>query len=178
MNERGQVFTGTVSGDIAGRDINNHHTTVLAPLPTESQLQSKFAQRTGIWCPKPAREWLEHLLDVHAFTVRELRASWKANSIGWSAEHNQRRINTPRLEAVFIHTIVWLALAASAEAVIRLFGDDARNSLWKMAATAGEVAFYMACFMQFTAQMLVPRRVALRVARVCAHCHCSGASPK
>lgn len=177
MSGRDQVFTGTVSGDIAGRDIHNH-TTVVAPLPTESQLQSEFAQRTGIWCPKPAREWLEHLLDAHAFTVRELRSSWKANSIGWSAEHNQRRINTPKLEAVFIHAVVWLALAASADAVMRLFGDDAKDNLWRMAAVAAEVAFYLVCFMQFTTQMLAPRRVALRVARVCANCHRSQSSPK
>lgn len=69
-----------------------------APKP-EFQLQKEFAEQTGIWCGKPAREWLECLMDKHGFTGRELGTSWRGGSIGWMDAENRPRISTPLVEA-------------------------------------------------------------------------------
>jgi hypothetical protein len=68
-----QQFNAGIEGGVALRDV--HNTTIYPaalPMKPESQLQAEFAARTGVWCPKGAREWFEELLDQDGFTVREL----------------------------------------------------------------------------------------------------------
>lgn len=164
MSAREQVVMGSVFGDIAGRDVV-HHTTVAAPPLTESLLQVEFAQRTGIWCSKPARQWLEYLLDKEGFTVGELRMGWQANSIGWSADKNARVINVPRAEAVFIYLVLGLCSFGVIEALIRYFSSPDRTSLWPIAALACEIFLYCVFLLGAARYLIAPRQVALRVRR-------------
>jgi|GEM_PF-3157440 len=165
-----QDFLGVVEGGVAGRDVNHHHnnrTTVLqfTQQKPESQLQSEFARRTGIWCPKPAREWLESLMADHQFTARELAVSWKAGSIGWHAETNEKRIVTPWIEAAFVYLMGLMALP-----VIAIF------VFWTFAPTVIKPGNALALFALACSWVLIglmvnrfmwqPRRVAQRIRRV------------
>lgn len=155
-------------GQAAARDINNHNTTVLqiSQLKPESQLQAEFAQRTGIWCPKPAREWLEHLMEHHRFTARELVVSWKAGSIGWSADKDIRRIITPWIEAVFAYGMVGiLGVYFLAVAGHYIWGGGA-DYKWAMAVAYGIGAMYVGMCWMANRFILWPRRVALRIQRI------------
>lgn len=162
-----QEFNGTVEGGVARRDIVNHTTVVHMPeRRPESQLQTEFAQRTGIWCPKPAREWLEHLMEDHHFTVRELARAWKAGSIGWNADKDAKRIVTPWIEAAFaygmagIMSIYFFVLAAEL-----VFGASSEKK-WAMALFYGIGLVYVGMCWMLNRFMLWPRRVAMRIKRI------------
>lgn len=166
-----QQFNACVEGGVAARDVHNiahqHQTLVRFPdRKPESQLQAEFALRTGIWCPKAAREWLESLLNDDGFTVRELSRSWRAGSLGWDARTNERRISTPWFElfgaaflmvailSLFLVTfLVWATtpIPRSIAADVTLFG-------------IGFVTMGTMWLVEW--QMLRPRRIALRVRRV------------
>lgn len=155
---------------VAGRDVKveHHNTTVLQfpQLKPESQLQAEFAQRTGIWCPKPAREWLEHLMENHQFTARELVVSWKAGSIGWNAEKDTKRTITPWIEAAIAYGMVgFIGLYFLAVAGHVIWGSGADNK-WGMAVVYGIGAMYVGMCWMANRFMLWPRRVAQRVRRI------------
>ena len=128
---------------------------------TESQLQAEFAQRTGIWCPKPAREWLEGLMEHHQFTSRELAASWSAGSIGWNARKNEERVVTPWVEAAFAYCVV-AGLAAYLGSISLLYLLGAINQ-WGAAIVYGLATVFCAMCWVVDRHLLWPRRVALRV---------------
>lgn len=163
---RHQDFHGDVGQVLQASSVNQYTALVqLSERRPESQLQAEFAQRTGIWCPKPAREWLEHLMENQRFTVRELAVSWKAGSIGWSAEKDTRRINTPWLEAVFAYGLVAaLGLYCLAMAV-PLIWSNAEGTQWAKTAVYGLCLIYLGICWMAHRFMLWPRRVALRVQR-------------
>lgn len=82
MSARDQVFTGTVTGDVAGRDVvNNIHVGHARP---ESELQALFLKHTGIDCRREAREQFELLMLEHGFTGKELSRAWRFGSLVWS----------------------------------------------------------------------------------------------
>ena len=153
-------------GQAAVRDINNHNTTILQfpQLKPESQLQAEFAQRTGIWCPKPAREWLEHLMEHHRFTARELTVAWKAGSIGWNAEEDTKRVSTPWIEAMFGYSMVGImGIYFLTLALQWIFTPEAKNKWVAMAAVYGVGLLYLGiCWMSYRF-MLWPRRIAIKV---------------
>ena len=152
---------------VAGRDVNHHKTTIfsLAEQRPESQLQAEFEQRTRIWCPKPAREWLETLMEEHCFTARELSVAWRNGSIGWNAEKDEKRIVTPWIEAAFAYgVIVILALYFLSLAYHFIFGPGAGMNNG-MALLYGVGAMYFGMCWMANRFMLWPRRVALRVRR-------------
>ena len=155
-------------GQASARDINNHSTNVvhLPERRPESQLQAEFAQRTGIWCPKPAREWLEDLMEHHRFTARELAVSWKVGSIGWDADKDNKRITTPWIEAAFAYSMVaLLGIYFLAIAGHFIWGSGAGNK-WGMAVAYGIGGMYLGLCWMANRFMLWPRRVALRVRRI------------
>lgn len=184
-----QHFDGPV-GQVAGQDVNNEgprasnhigsiqggHNQITsrainihAPFPDpkpESQLQAEFAQRTGIWCPKPAREWLESLMAEHRFVARDLAVAWKAGSIGWNPNTDAKRIVTPRLEGVFAYgVVIFMALYCIAATLKIIWGPQAENG-WAGAAIAGVLAVYFGVLGTVWRFMVRPRRVAIRVRRV------------
>lgn len=132
----------------------------------EYQLQEKFAGSTGIWCGKPAREWLERLMDCHGFTGRELGTAWRGGSIGWMGEENQPRISTPLLEATLTRFLIgWAGLYCFGMAVaflLHALGGGDNNKL-AMLGVAGAVGLFLAVFWMGQRYVLLPRRVALRV---------------
>jgi hypothetical protein len=175
---REQVFKAPVS-QVAGQDVTNNvshninttikHETTVMQFPErrpESQLQAEFAARTGIWCPKDAREWLESLLEHEGFTVRDLSMAWSAKSVGWNAKTGERSINTPWIEAVggwFLVTLVTvLLLSVSLSWVLapspRTFAADL--------AVFGAGAVYLVMVWLVCRSMLWPRRTAMRIRRV------------
>ena len=82
MSARDQVFTGTVTGDVAGRDVvKNIH---LQPQRPESALQAAFKRDTGIHCNREVRELLETLMHDHNFTAPDLRRAWNTLSLVWN----------------------------------------------------------------------------------------------
>ena len=165
MTQR-QDFHGDVGQVLQAKSVNQYTALVqLAERRPESQLQTEFAQRTGIWCPKPAREWLEHLMENQRFTVRELAVSWKAGSIGWSAEQDARRINTPWLEAVFAYGLVAVLGIYCLAMAVPLIRSGTDGAQWAMAAAYGFCAIYLGTCWMAHRFMLWPRRVALRVRR-------------
>lgn len=155
----------------AGRDINNNsRLTVLqfsqSPYKPESQLQAEFAQRTGIWCPKPAREWLEHLMEEHRFTAKELIVAWKAGSLGWNAERDVKKIVTPWIEAVFGYGVAGaMSILFLAWVFPFIFGQGYKPETAWAAVLGGGTVFLGVCWMS-NRFMLWPRRIALRVRRV------------
>jgi hypothetical protein len=156
---------GSNGGQAAGRDINNVNLHLGPPKP-ESQLQVEFAQLTGIWCPKPAREWLESLMEHHRFTARELVVSWKAGSIGWNADKDTKRVITPWIEAVFAYGIAGLVgIYFLAVAWHTIWGNGA-DQKWGMAVVYGTGAMYLGMCWMANRFMLWPRRVALRIKRL------------
>lgn len=142
----------------------SQHTTVViaSDKKPESQLQQEFRQRTGISCGKPAREWLECLMEHHGFTARELGASWRGGSIGWDYDSNQRRISTPMTEAALARGIVaWAGLYALAMVLAILLVPPERNVVAILGAT-GAVTLFGAVFWMAQQYVLWPRKVALR----------------
>lgn len=130
----------------------------------ESQLQKEFAERTGISCGKPAREWLEHLMDRHGFTRRELGASWRGGSIGWDYEANQPRISTPVVEAALTRFLIGWAglycLAMVAAFLLNALGSNGNK--FAMLGVAGALGLFLAVFWMGQTYVLWPRMIALR----------------
>lgn len=142
--------------------------TVNVTLPAsrpESQLQAEFEQRTGIWCPRPAREWLELLMEKHCFTARELSVAWRAGSIGWNAEKDQKRVATPWPEAVLAYGAIGYIAAYFLLLAYHFVWGDGAEARWGIAMLYGVGAIYLGmCWMAYRF-MLWPRRVAQRVLR-------------
>lgn len=157
-----QHIHAPINGHVAGRDV------IIKTLESkpESQLQAEFAERTGIWCPKSAREWLESLLAEHGFTVRELRLAWGNSSIGWHATKNEERITTHWFEAFFAWTMAGvLTLYVLVYALNALTADwSAADLRWKMSLGALVlIVVYMGTCWMLSRFILLPRRVAIRV---------------
>ena len=163
-----QEINSNVDGGVAGRDnihTENHRTTVLQihGEKPESQLQSEFAQRTGIWCPRLVRETFEWLMENHGFTARELCMAWRANSLSTDANRQQIKIITPWFEAVFGWTMLALvALFFLLLAVPLIFNNDHHN--WAVPATLiGTGCVYLGMMWIVSRSSLIPRRIAIRV---------------
>lgn len=151
----------------AGRDIHNHHTTLVQQDAREWQLQAEFAERTGIWCPKPAREWLEHLLQHHGFTVQQLARSWRNNSIGWSAQRNAYCINAPWLEGAFLSGLSLFCLYAVIEALVKFYTSTEPRWLWDGVEALIQIVASIGLFTVMVGPSLQSRRTALAVRRAC-----------
>lgn len=159
----------------AARDISNHtfhstfkHQTVIQ-LPErrpESQLQAEFAARTGIWCPKEAREWMEDLLEHHGFTAPELAIAWNAKSLGWNAKTETRNINTPWIEAAGGWALVGLVAALLLSVCVAWLLASAPRSIAADLSVFGALAVCMGMVWLVFRSMLWPRRVAMRVRRI------------
>lgn len=171
-----QVCVSTHDGQAAGRDIHNHHQAMVVlaappapPVPTESQLQAEFAQRTGIWCSRPARQWLEQLLEHHGFTVRELEVCWKARSIWWDKKRNSHRIAAPWVESLLAYAmLVVVGLYGLATSALAFASAPAAD---KSAATAFFMVFVVlfgGVYFMVDRFMLWPSRVARQVQEVSA----------
>lgn len=98
MSARDQVFTGTVTGDVAGRDVvKNIH---VGPERPESELQAAFKRDTGIHCGRDVRLQMERLMDHHGFTSQELARAWKAGSMVWHEPTKRLRSSAGKLDMV------------------------------------------------------------------------------
>ena len=99
MSARDQVFTGTVMGDVAARDIvKNIH---VGPERPESELQASFKRHTGIHCGRDARLQMERLMDHHGFTSQELARAWKAGSMVWHEPTKRLKSSARKLDMIF-----------------------------------------------------------------------------
>ncbi len=170
-----QVFEAPV-GQVAAGDIKNstinatiRHETTVIQLPErrpESQLQAEFAARTGIWCPKPARLWLEDLMEHHDFTARDLSMAWSAKSLGWCANTGERTINTPWIEAAGGWAMVALVTVLLLTVSITWAVSSAPRSVVADLSVLGAASVYLGMVWLVCRTMLWPRRIAMRVRRV------------
>lgn len=98
MSARDQVFMGTVTGDVAGRDVvKNIH---VGPQRPESELQAAFKRHTGIHCGRDVRLQMERLMDNHGFTSRELARAWKVGSMVWHEPTKRLKSSAGKLDMV------------------------------------------------------------------------------
>ena len=98
MSARDQVFTGTVTGDIAGRDVvKNIHVPAARP---ESELQAAFKQHTGIHCSREVRLHLEQLMEHHGFTAQELARAWNIGSLVWDQQERRLKSSSRKLDVI------------------------------------------------------------------------------
>lgn len=150
----GQKFNGNVN-QVAGRDIINE-----AKRP-ESQLQAEFAEHTGIKkCPKPAREWLEDLLERNAFTISELAVSWKTGAIGWNEKKNAPRMHTDWIDAAFAYLMCFLPISCMLFIAVKAMLSDNKIGIIVLLVA---IVFSIGTF-SFTRHFrLVPRWVVLRI---------------
>lgn len=126
----------------------------------ETDLQTEFAEKVGIWCPRPARQIIGPL--IGEFTPRELRIAWNANSIFWSTRSNEIRVSTPWIEAAFGWGFVLLGSALFAILLIWSIGNSPGNLGFATASLAGAL-LYLGCCWFAGRFMLWPRRIAIRV---------------
>lgn len=151
-------------GQAAGRDIHNLNIHLGNSKP-ESQLQAEFAQRTGIWCPKPAREWLEGLLENHPFTVKELADAWKFGTLGWQTKQDTQKVVTSRAEAIYAYSMLaGLGLYFLASALV-LLNSEVQDTKAIPFILFGGAVFFGVCWMA-KRFMLQPHWVALRVEKI------------
>lgn len=158
-----------IRGDFTGQlaDAIHNHGPVYAALPAhtpESKLQADFYAHVGIWCPRMAREQLECLMSHHAFTARELRVAWAANSLRWDNDGKRLQAVAPQVELWFGWLMIGLMLI--------YFVTTALPYLFTHPAPAGALAFaagavmYMGSAGLAVRYVLWPRRVAVRIGRV------------
>lgn len=152
----------------AGRDIHNHMTLVQREV-RESQLQAEFAERTGIWCSRTAREWLEHLMEHHGFVARELAQAWQAGSLSWDVKRDTPRFSTPWLESGFAWGVLTVAGLYVLMMVVLALGARAEKQGLAMLMLGGFLMLFVLLFACINRFMLRPRRVALRARRIGSH---------
>lgn len=155
--------TASRGGQAATRDINNYNLFPSLSSKRESQLQKEFAENTGIWCPKPAREWLEGLMEHHRFTAKELYNAWKSGSIGWSATEDHKRIVTPVSEAIFAYSVVIVTAIFFLTSSWQWWGTKGSGD---MAKFIGMATVYLGSCWTINRFMLTPRRIAQRIRRI------------
>lgn len=95
MSVREQMFTGTVNGDVAGRDVVNIHVPAEKP---ESERQAAFKRHTGIHCSREVRHHLERLMEHHGFTAQELARAWNVGSLVWDQEARRLKSSSRKLD--------------------------------------------------------------------------------
>lgn len=150
-------------------DIINCHGGTTCPFrdAPESQRQGEFARITGVWCAPQARELLETLMSDHGFTVRELAAAWRADSIAWSADKAELVVRAPWVELVLGWGGVALMLLYYLLTGVPYIFVDASN--WRAV-----LAFFVASILYLGGAWAIgrfvfwPRRIALRVRRILA----------
>lgn len=115
MSARDQEFSGTVNGDVAGRDVVNFHVPAGKP---ESELQATFRRHTGIHCSREVRHHLERLMEHHGFTAQELARAWNVGSLVWDQQARRLRSNARKLDmaagwtgVIMLTTVLVFALA-------------------------------------------------------------------
>ena len=114
MSARDQEFSGTVNGDVAGRDVFNIHVPVEKP---ESERQAAFKRHTGIHCSREVRHHLEWLMEHHGFTAQELARAWNVNSLVWDQQARRLKSSSRKLDmtagwigVIVMTTVLVLAL--------------------------------------------------------------------
>jgi len=104
VSARDQEFSGTVNGDVAGRDVVNIHVPAEKP---ESERQAAFKRHTGIHCSREVRHHLERLMEHHGFTAQELARAWNVGSLVWDQQARRLRSNARKLDL----TAGWAGMA-------------------------------------------------------------------
>ncbi len=130
----------------------------------ESQLQAEFEQRTGMWCPRAAREWLENLMADHGFTARELAIAWNARTLRWDTRRAAPQVVTAWYEAAAAY-LVWVTLTAYVLAAGLPLTLSAERTSTGLLAVAGLALMYLGCCWMAVRFLLSPRRIAQRVGR-------------
>ncbi|MDR1351464.1 MAG: hypothetical protein LBJ59_11960 [Zoogloeaceae bacterium] len=73
---------------------------------TESKRQAAFYRNTGIWCPKPAREFFEFLMDRYSLTVKQLKNAWSAGAVAWDIDEGVPIVRTMRVANIVVKFFV------------------------------------------------------------------------
>lgn len=154
---------GNIAGQVAGRDINNHGKVIFAAFPQkpESQLQEEFYRRTGIWCPRSAREDFEWLMATQNFTARELERAWRYRFLIWALKEQCLRANLSRIDKPFAHMVLTLvSFMLLVPAVLQVFMNPDQPAF---VAIAGSFAAFVLLLMGwFEYSLFRPRRVSIR----------------
>lgn len=106
-------------------------------------------------------------MEEQRFTAKELRAAWKAGSIGWNADKDSKRVVTLWLEAFFAYGLVAL-MTVYCLAIALPFADAKQHDLKAMTFFVGSMFSYLGVCWMASRFMLNPRRVALRIKRLSA----------
>jgi len=114
VSARDQEFSGTVNGDVAGRDVVNIHVPAERP---ESARQAAFKRHTGIHCSREVRHHLERLMEHHGFTAQELARAWNVGSLVWDQQARRLKSSSRKLDmaagwtgVIVMTTVLVLAL--------------------------------------------------------------------
>ncbi|WP_291517511.1 hypothetical protein [Acidovorax sp.] len=122
MSARDQVFTGTVTGDVAGRDVvKNIHLPHERP---ESELQAVFKQHTGIDCSREVRQHLEDLMAHHGFTGQDLARAWNVGSLVWDSNGKTLRPGARRID----YAAGWVGVIALTAALVVSLAETMLNA--------------------------------------------------
>lgn len=128
----------------------------------ESQLQEEFYRRTGIWCPRSAREDFEWLMKEKNFTSRDLERAWRYRFLIWALNNQRLGANLSRIDKPFAHLVVTLiSFMLLLPAILQVFQNPDQPVF---AGIAGSIAAFVMLLMGwFEYSLFRPRRVAIRV---------------
>jgi hypothetical protein len=134
----------------------------LAHQEPESKRQAEFADATGIWCPKEARDVFEHLMAAHSFTAKELGRAWES-TVKWDRRSRELRVSTPWADLIAGYSLFGFSLTFFVlQALSVLFGPPvpSKHDLLATALLGG--IYFGACWL-IARFIMTPRRVALRM---------------
>lgn len=161
MSAAPQIFTGEVTGDVAGRDVFK---LVLAPEPPESELQAAFRRNTGIDCGRLERLHLEWLMRHQGFHIGELKRADRARSMRWCESDRRWRPHARWFDLVWGYT--GLAAMAATLAVMLTMAILRMPAGPMVHLVAGASVAVCASVAYFWAMLtLIPQRTAMRVTK-------------
>lgn len=151
----------TKEGDV---NVINCHGAGVCPLyePSESQLQAEFAERTGVWCPRQAREVFERLMECHNFTAPEIARVW-GDTVTWDKISNELRIRISILDlftafGLFIALLLFYFIWTVPTVIANRHPSASDWGMWFVTSM-----MYMAGMYFVRRYYIVPRRVAIRI---------------
>lgn len=129
----------------------------------ESQMQAAFYQASGIHCSKEARSQLEHLLDDHGFTVRELKRVWNSGAMRHNHQTNAFEFHSRKFDLtsgwlgwLVLSITLWLYGTGYVEHAFQTPGMRSAAFVAGLAAYAIGLSFFFYVF-------IWPQRIATRV---------------
>lgn len=135
------------------------------PPPSEAQLQHQFAQATGAWCPRGAREAFEELMAHEGVTADQVGRAWNKAFVGWNTQAQHLRVYGGWFERVFTVALDVLAFIPLVALVLNLWSREGQipQELYGLAIVAFVMSFGALWFVH--QQISRPLFCAVRIGR-------------